>query len=156
MKKENKNKRKAPKKDSTAARSKARRFVLQALYQMKFTGMSAGDVERQYRQDYDMKRVDRVYLHEILSGINKVRGDLSEMIGKKLERKFEELDPVEAAALYIGCFELVHRIDIPYRVAINESVELAKQFGATESHKLVNSVLDRIAEECRPTEYGRR
>jgi N utilization substance protein B len=103
-----------------------------------------------------MKRVDREYLHQLLSGINKVKGDLAELIGKKLERKFEELDAVEAAALYIGCFELVHRIDIPYRVAINESVELAKQFGATESHKLVNSVLDSIAKECRSAEYGRR
>ena len=148
--------RKVPKKNTPAARSKARRFVLQALYQMKLTGMNAGDVERQFRQDHDMKRVDTEYLHEILSSINRIKGDLTETIAPKLDREFEELDPVEAAALYIGCYELLHRIDIPYRVAINESVELAKQFGAAESHKLVNAVLDSIAEECRTNEYGRR
>ena len=147
---------KVPKKNTPAARSKARRFLLQALYQMKLTGMSAGDVERQFRQDHDMKRVDTEYLHQILSNINKIRGDLTDAIAPKLDRQFEELDPIEAAVLYIGCYELIHRIDVPYRVAINESVELAKQFGAAESHKLVNSVLDRIAEEHRANEYNRR
>ena len=147
---------KRPRKDGPAARSKARRFVLQALYQMKLTGMSAGDVERQFRQDHDMKRVDTEYLHQILSNINKIRGDLAETIATRIDRQFDELDPVEAAVLYIGCYELIHRIDVPYRVAINESVELAKQFGAAESHKLVNSVLDSIAKDHRANEYNRR
>ncbi len=156
MNKPKKPPKKLPKKNSPAARSKARRFVLQALYQMKLTGMSAGDVERQFRQDHDMKRVDTEYLHQILSNINLIRGDLTDVIALKIDRKFDELDPVEAAVLYIGCYELIHRIDIPYRVAINESVELAKQFGAAESHRLVNSVLDSIAAEYRASEYNRR
>ena len=74
----------------------------------------------------------------------------------QLDRKFEELDPVETAALKIGVFELMHRVDVPYRVVINEGVELVKQFGASESHKLVNTVLDSLAKIHREAEYARR
>lgn len=140
-------------KGTPAARGKARRFALQALYQMKLTGCGAAEVERQFLQDHEMKRVDTEYLHELLEGISTNNDALLVLIASKLDRKLDELDPVELAALLISSFELVHRIDIPYRVAINEGVELAKQFGAAESHKLVNSVLDEIARHCRQPEY---
>lgn len=143
-------------KRTPAARSKARRFVLQALYQMKLSDCSAMEVETQLFQDHDMKKVDTEYLHELLSGINNCRGDLTEIITPKLDRKFDELDPVEVAALCIGSYELVHRVDIPYRVVINEGIELAKRFGAAESHKLINSVLDSLAKDHRGAEFGRR
>jgi len=143
-------------KRTPAARSKARRFVLQALYQMKLSDCSASEVETQLFQDHDMKKVDTEYLHELLSGINSNRGDLTTLITSKLDREFDELDPVEMAALNIGCYELLHRIDVPYRVVINEGVELAKRFGAAESHKLINSVLDSLAKDHRSAEFGRR
>lgn len=143
-------------KNSPAARSKARRFVLQALYQMHMTGTTAAEVETQFRQDHDMKRVDTEYLHDVLIGIAKNKSELIAQVTPQLDRKFEELDPVETAALKIGAFELMHRVDVPYRVVINEGVELVKQFGASESHKLVNTVLDSLAKIHREAEYARR
>ncbi|MDG1205119.1 MAG: transcription antitermination factor NusB [Pseudomonadales bacterium] len=143
-------------KNSPAARSKARRFVLQALYQMHMTGTTAAEVETQFRQDHDMKRVDTEYLHDVLIGIAKQKSELIEQLTAQLDRAFEELDPVETAALKIGAFELIHRVDVPYRVVINEGVELVKQFGASESHKLVNTVLDSLAKVHRQAEYARR
>lgn len=143
-------------KNSPAARSKARRFVLQALYQMHMTGTTAAEVETQFRQDHDMKRVDTEYMHDVLIGIAKNKSELVEQLTPQLDRKYEELDPVETAALKIGTFELIHRVDVPYRVVINEGVELVKQFGASESHKLVNTVLDGLAKMHRAAEYERR
>jgi N utilization substance protein B len=144
------------KKASPASRSKARRFVLQALYQMRMTGMSAVDVFAQFSQNHDMKRVDTKYLRELLLGIDANRQALFDLMAPKLERKVEELDPIEMAALLVGAYELQYKIEIPYRVAINEGVELANQFGASESHKLVNSVLDLLAQEVREIEYKAR
>ncbi len=135
-----------------AARSKARRFALQALYQMKLTGASAADVEAQFRQDFDMKRVDIEFLHELLTVIAREQDALTEIFSAHLDRDVGELDAVACAALLIGSFELVHRIDIPYRVAIDEAIELAKQFGGEDSHKLVNSVLDPLTREYRQLE----
>ena len=123
---------------------------------MKLSDASAMEVETQLFQDHDMKKVDTEYLHELLSGINSHRGDLTALITPKLDREFDELDPVEVAALLVGSFELVHRIDIPYRVVINEGIELAKRFGAAESHKLINSVLDSLAKDHRSAEFGKR
>jgi transcription antitermination protein NusB len=135
-----------------ASRSKARRFALQALYQMQMTLCSAGEVEAQFLQDYDMKRVDLVYLHDLLVGIEGQQPAITAAYGPRLDRPEAEVDPVERAVLLIGTFELLHRIDVPFRVVINESVELAKQFGAAESHKFINSILHAIATECRQAE----
>lgn len=142
-------------KSTPAAKSRARRFVLQGLYQMQLARCSATDVERQYREDYDLKRVDTDYFHDLLIGIARHRDELDEAITTKLDRRFDELDPVETAILRIGCFELMHRVDIPFRVVINEAIELARSFGATESHKYINSVLDALARQHRSHE-GRR
>jgi len=120
---------------------------------MHMSGTSAVDVYAQFRQSHDMKRVDTEYLQGLLIGIDTNRAELLALIGPKLERKLKELDPIETAALLIGTYELQHKIELPYRIAINEGVELAKQFGATESHKLVNSVLDALARELREPEY---
>ena len=125
---------------------------MQALYQMQLTGDSAAEVERQFREDNDMKRVDTNYFHELLSGVAAKQEELLETIEPKLDRKLDEIDPIEKAILLIGTFELVERIDLPYRVVINESVELAKQFGASESFKYVNSILDQQAKAFRQAE----
>lgn len=141
------------KKPTPASRSKARRFTLQALYQMQLNGGSAVDVYAQFALEHDMKKVDTQYFRDLLLGIDANRAALRELIAAKLERELSELDPIETAALLIGAFELGHRIELPYRIAINEGVELAKQFGGSESHKLVNSVLDALARELREPEY---
>jgi N utilization substance protein B len=141
---------------SPAARSRARRFALQALYQMQMSGCSASEVEQQFEQDYDMKRVDVGYLHELMDGVDREREVLVAVYTPFLERDEAELDPVLRSALLIGAFELVHRIDIPFRVAIDEAVELARQFGGEDSYKLVNSVLDRVSEEHRQPERNRQ
>ena len=125
---------------------------MQALYQMQLTGDSAAEVERQFREDNNMKRVDTTYFHELLSGVAAKQEELLETIEPKLDRKLDEIDPIEKAILLIGTFELIERIDLPYRVVINESIELAKQFGASESFKYVNSILDQQAKEFRQTE----
>ena len=134
---------------AAAGRSKARRFVLQGLYQIAMTGHPASQVESQLIQDHEMKKVDTLYLHELFTGVAQTRSDLDEKISVHLSRELKELDAIEHAVLLIGAYELSHRIDIPYKVAINEGVQLARQFGASESHKLVNSVLDLIAQETR-------
>jgi N utilization substance protein B len=139
-----------------AARSKARRFTLQALYQMQLTGDSASVVEQQFLNDHEMKRVDTTYFHEVLSGIAAGQDSLLETITPHLDRDLSEIDPVEKAVLLIGAYELKERIDIPYKVVINESVELAKQFGATDSFKYVNSILDQLAKLYRSVELTRR
>jgi N utilization substance protein B len=139
-----------------AARSKARRFTLQALYQMQLTGDSASVVEQQFLNDHEMKRVDTTYFHEVLSGIAAGQDSLLETITPHLDRDLSEIDPVEKAVLLIGAYELKERIDIPYKVVINESVELAKQFGATDSFKYVNSILDQLAKSYRSAELTRR
>lgn len=143
----------ASSKVTSAARSRARRFALQALYQMQITGCSVHEVETQFREDYDLKRVDTRYLHDLLVGIDEHKAALSDEIAPIIDCGMNELGAVERAALWIGAFEIVHRIDIPFRVAINESVELAKQFGAAESHRLVNSVLDALAKAHRSVEH---
>ena len=139
-------------KHTPAARSRARRFALQALYQMQLSGCSADEAERQFLQDYEMKRVDTQYLHDLLAGIEANRKGLVEAYSRKLDRDESDLGPVERAVLLIGTFEIVYRIDIPFKVSINESIELAKQFGASESHRLVNTVLDELATEFRTVE----
>ncbi|MFN3238348.1 MAG: transcription antitermination factor NusB [Pseudomonadales bacterium] len=144
------------KKPTPASRSKARRFVLQALYQMQLNGDDAVDVYAQFVKEHDMKRVDTKYLRELLLGIEANRDGLLEMIAPKLERDLAELDPIETGALLVGAFELKSRLELPYRIAINEGVELAKQFGGAESHRLVNSVLDALAKELREVEYQAR
>lgn len=208
-------------KKTPAAKSRARRFALQALYQVQFAAGSAIEVEMQFRQDHDMKRVDTEFFHDLLSGIMHSRGDLEQDIEAILKqedvvltispeteavvseavvplstvpevvspespwpsaappenegenegegvkdgestnenenvseaRSLKDLDPVAKAVLLIGTFELQNRIEIPYKVVLNESIELAKQFGAAESHRFVNQVLDKMARIKRKVEF---
>ena len=139
-----------------AARSKARRFTLQALYQIQLTGDSATTVEEQFLSDHEMKRVDTDYFHDLLLGISIAEEELLEAIVPQLDRPLKEIDPVERAVMLIGSFELRSRIEIPYKVVINESVELAKQFGAEDSYKYINSILDKLAQQYRQIELRNR
>ena len=139
-------------KSSPAARRKARRFALQALYQWQVSGSGLGDIEAEFRPDNDMSKVDDEYFHDILHGVPKEKSVLDEKIQPFLDRRLDELTPVELAILRLGAFEMCHRIDVPYKVVINEAIELAKTFGATDGHKYVNGVLDKLAQRERMVE----
>lgn len=139
---------------SQAQRRKARRLVLQALYQWQMSGGELADIEAQFRAEFTGK-TDWDYFHDTFSAIPGQVDSLDSLLEPLLDRKIKTLDPVEKAVLRIGVFELQQRIEIPYKVVINECVELAKSFGATDSHKYVNGVLDKLVKELRPLEAGR-
>ncbi len=134
-------------------RSNARRRALQALYQWQLTGQNLGDIETQFLQEEDMAKTDLDYFKELLHQIPKHITDLEAHCLPHVSRPMDQVDPVERAALLIGLYELQFRLDVPYRVAINEAVELAKSFGAEQGHKFVNGLLDKVAKELRAAEF---
>lgn len=134
------------------ARSHARSALVQALYQWQLSHASAHDIEVFFFMQQEMKKVDREYFSELLKGIIKTATVLDELLAPLLDRKPAELTPVEHAILYLGTYELQQRVDVPYKVVINESVELAKDFGAEDSFKYVNGVLDKLSYKLRKAE----
>ncbi|ALG68150.1 transcription antitermination factor NusB [Beggiatoa leptomitoformis] len=130
---------------SPQARRAARERVLQALYQWLFTGQPVLSIEEQFLVDQDMSKVDVPYFRKLLHEVPLHTNDLNEKFSAFLDRPVVQLDPIEQVILWIGSYELTHCPDIPWRVAINESVELAKRFGADKSHKYINGVLDKLA-----------
>ncbi len=141
-------KRSAPK----SARRRSREFALQGLYQWLLAGGDAAGVEATVRELDGFDKCDRVHFDALLHGGIEQAAALDEVLARHADRKTTLLSPVEHAVLMIGTYELMHCIEIPYRVAINEAVELAKSFGGTDGHKYVNGVLDRCAAELRPVE----
>lgn len=135
-----------------SARRKARRFALQALYEWSISHNPVFEIEARYRADNDMHKVDLDYFHELIHEIVKNNEAIDDAFMAHLDRKFRELDHVERAILRIGTYELMHRLDVPYKVVINEGIELAKDFGATDSHKYVNGILDEVAKQHRRIE----
>ena len=136
-----------------AQRRKARRVILQAVYQWIMTQDSPKDIAKQYREETEGK-VDWDYFGEIFVEIPAQVIQLNEFLEPVIERQLKALDPIEKALLYLGTYELAYRIDVPYRVVINECVELAKVFGATDGHKYINGVLDKLAKTLRAVELG--
>jgi N utilization substance protein B len=135
-----------------AERRKARHYGMQALYQWHMAGADVSDIEAEFRADYDFSHVDLAYFQALLHGIPACVDELDEALAPMLDRKLDDLDPIERTLLRMGMFELTRRIDVPYKVVINEEVALAKKFGATDSHKYVNGVLDRAARQLRKVE----
>ena len=135
-------------------RHKARRLATQALYTWQMAGQDLADIESEYRLDHDMAKIDGEYFHELLHKVPACIDELDEHITPLLDRGIEEVDGVERAILRLGCYELAHRLDVPYRVVINESVKLAKTFGADQSHKYINGILDGVAKKLRATEIN--
>jgi transcription antitermination protein NusB len=136
------------------ARSLARRLALQALYQLQINPRSWQDIHQQFAADPEAERVDREYFRELIAAIAPNRDALDVELAKLCEIPPPELDPIEHAVLWLGLHELAACPELPYRVALAEAVQLAKQFGGTDGHKFVNAVLDRAAKELRPHEYG--
>lgn len=137
-----------------SARRKARSLAVQALYGWHVANLPLSDIEAQYRADNDFAKVDGVYFHELLTGVGRNLTELDEHLASVLDRPVRELDPIEMAILRLGVYELVHRIDVPYKVVINEGIELAKIFGATDGHKYVNGILDKLAPSLRSVEVN--
>lgn len=135
-----------------AERRKARHYGMQALYQWHMASASLTDIEAEFRADYDFSHVDLEYFQALLHGVPASVDELETVLEPLLDRKLEELDPIERTLLRMGTFELAQRLDVPYKVVINEEVALAKKFGATESHKYINGVLDKVARELRKVE----
>jgi transcription antitermination protein NusB len=131
----------------------ARHYAMQALYQWKMAGANISTIEAEFRTDNDMTNVDVDYFHDILHGVPKHLSDIEATFDPFLvERAQHELDPITRALLQMSTYELVYRIDVPYKVVINEAVSLAKKFGAEDSHKFINGVLDKTAAVVRAAE----
>lgn len=137
-----------------AQRRKARHFGLQALYQWTLSGASVTDIEAEFRVDNDFRHTDGEYFSALLRGVTADVESLEMLFAPALDRALDELDPIERNLLRMGTFELRDRIDVPYKVVISEAVALAKKFGATDSHKYVNGVLDKIARDLRTVELA--
>ena len=138
---------------SAHARSRARRYAMQALYQWDLSGTDLPLIRKQFLVNEDFSKADQPYFMELLSELPKQADVVDAAIAGYIDRPIEQLDPVEHAILRIGIYELLTRADIPYRVVINEAVQLAKKFGAEQGHAFVNGVLDKAARKLRSTEY---
>ena len=139
-----------------AQRRKARHFGLQALYQWTLSGASATEIEAEFRVDNDFQHTDGEYFSAVLKGVVGDVEALEALFEPCLDRRLDDLDPIERNLLRLGTFELRDRIDVPYKVVINEAVSLAKKFGATDSHRYINGVLDEIAKELRTAECAQK
>ena len=137
-----------------AARRKARELALQAVYSWQMTNNPVEQIELAIATSNDMQKVDMAYFQELLRNVVSQADDLDVAIKPYLGRLPEELDVVEKAVLRIATYELTARIDVPYKVVINEAIELAKSFGAEESHKFVNGVLDKAVKTLRKHELS--
>ena len=132
-----------------AARRRARECAVQAIYSWQLSGNPIAEVEYEFIAEQDMSDVDVNYFRELLSGVATNATKLDQQMAPYLSRQLEELGQVEKAILRVSMFELSFREDVPYKVAINEGIELAKVFGAEDSHKFVNGVLDKAAPAVR-------
>lgn len=137
-----------------SARKKARHLLVQALYQWQLADADIGAIEAEFHVDNNMSKVDTSYFHELLHGIPRQLAAIDASYEHLLDRKIGDLDPVSQAILRLGGYELLYRLDVPYRVVINEAVNLAKTFGPTDAHKYVNSILDKVAAATRKIEIS--
>ena len=139
-----------------SARRRAREIALQGLYEWLIAGSEPAVIEAHLREIDGFAKCDQPHFELLLHGCIGEAAELDAVLARHVDRKTTLLSPIEHGALMIGAFEMKHCIDIPYRVAINEAVELAKSFGGTDGHKYVNGVLDRIAADLRPLEVQAR
>jgi transcription antitermination protein NusB len=127
---------------------------MQALYQWQLNALPSLDVVNQYLADDEAKGADHDYFTEIVTTVIDQYAAFDELISAEIDRPIAQIDPTEHAILWVGSYELRDRLDVPYRVVINEGVELTKRFGATDAHKYINAVLDKIARKLRAAERG--
>ena len=145
----------AERRQVSAARRKSRHYAVQALYQWAISGTDLSAIEQQFREDFDFRGTDLEYFQALLHGVPMQVSDLEELFSPYLDIPLDKLGPVERAVLRIATFELSERVDVPFRVVLNEAIALTKKFGAAESHRFVNGVLDKVARELREAEVDR-
>jgi N utilization substance protein B len=134
------------------ARTNARKAAVQALYQWQMTGQSLVEIERQFLEEERLKDAQKSYFTELFHGVPKNLEAIDQVLNEFVDRPVNMIDPVERAILRMGVYELLHRLDMPYRVVLNEGINLAKYFGADGSHKYVNGILDKVAQQKRALE----
>ena len=133
-------------------RRNARQYALQAMYQWQISATPVAEIEFEFLAHHIKQKIDLVYFKELIHAIPEQQVELDNNITPFLSRPIAEIDPVELAILRLATYELLKRLDVPYRVAINEALELAKKFGSVEGFKFVNGVLDQVARKCRTEE----
>lgn len=132
-----------------AARRKARRLAIQAVYSWQLSGNSVSDIEAEFLTENDVSKVDVDYFLDLLRGVASQQANLDQALSPFTDRPFVDLDQIERAILRVAAFELKSRLDVPYKVVMNEAIELAKAFGADDSHRFVNGVLDKAVDTLR-------
>jgi len=142
-----------PAKPQAAQRTRARRLAMQALYQWDMSGNNLSDIEAQFVEEEGFEKADADYFNELLHKIPAMLDEVEEAFIPYLDRPVKEIDPVERAVLRMATYELLTRIDVPYKVIINEAVNLTKKFGAEQAHKYINGVLDQTARALRAVEH---
>jgi transcription antitermination protein NusB len=135
-----------------SARRRSRELALQGLYEWLLGRADAGVIDAHVREQDDFAKCDRAHFEKLLHGCIRDAATIDALLARHVDRKTSQLSPIEHGVLMIGCYELTHCIEIPYKVAINEAVELAKSFGGTDGHKYVNGVLDKAAIDLRAVE----
>ena len=139
---------------AAGARTRSRELMVQALYQKQIAGHDCSELVAQFHDDKAYERVDQAFFDELFPAICRTQAELEQTIDTLIDRPLDQLDPIELSILLIGVYELESRIDIPYRVVINEGVNLAKRFGATDGHKYINACLDVAAASLREIEVS--
>lgn len=136
-----------------APKARARKRAIQALYQWSMTEQEPGEIIRQFRDAQDFSKVDVDYFETLTRGTVDKRDELDEALTGCSDRPLQQLDPLELSILRCGAYELIHHIEVPYRVALNEAVGLAREFGSEQSPGYVNGVLDRLSRQVRAAEH---
>lgn len=136
-----------------STRKKARELLVQALYSWEVSHTDITAIEAHFLVEHNPSKFDVAYFSELLHGIPAKRDEIENHFSDFLNRPLSELDPVEKSILWLSVYELFFRPDIPYKVVINEALELAKRYGGTDGHKFINGVLDQLAPSARATEY---
>jgi N utilization substance protein B len=139
---------------SPSARHNARRYALQAMYQWQIAGTPMAAIEAEFISHHIDKKLDMAYFKELIHGVPEQQAEIDQAMQPYLGRLLQEIDPIELCVVRIAIYELMKRPDVPYRVIINEALELTKKFGSIEGHKFVNGVLDRVAKKIRETEIN--
>ncbi len=134
------------------SRTQARSAAVQALYQWHVTGQTISDIQQQFSERSDVSKGQLSYFNELLLGVPRQVENIDSELKEFVDREIKLIDPVELAILRLGVYELIYRHDVPYRVILNEGINLAKCFGATDGHKYVNGILDKIACSLRASE----
>jgi len=133
-------------------RGKSRRIAMQAIYQWQMTGDNITDIKQQFFEENNFSRIDADFFSELVSGVASSISELDPLLEKNMPRTVESVDPVERSILRLATYEFVNRFDVPYRVVLNEAVNITKEYCAENSHAFVNAVLDKVAKEIRHIE----